>query len=335
VDKDGNLFFGFVSTGQPVPGHPDGIRSGLARISSNGRGRFTSAIAMSRDRLIQKVAYNCTPGFSQDGETLYVAVNRVAFEINAFPSAYLCAINSKTLARKASAPLVDPRSTPDNPLGVLAFDSASSTPTVGPDGDVYFGVLESDFSSNHDRGWLLHFDAQLTTVKLPSAFGWDDTASVVPASAVPSYHGPSSYLLLTKYNNYVQAGGDGRNYLALVDPNVAMIDPITGVTVMRAVRKVLGVTPDPMLGGVREWCINSAAIDPINHCAVVNSEDGRVYRWKFDDNSLNPGLTLAPPTGEAYTPTVIGPDRGIYAINNAQLFSCGAFRPLALAEAGN
>src|SRR5207302_2397733 len=169
----------------------------------------------------------------------------------------LCALDSTTLRRKASAPLIDPRSTANNPLAALAYDSASSTPTVGPDGDIYFGVLETDFTSNHDRGWLLHFDAQLTVTKLPSAFGWDDTASVVPVTAVPFYPGPSSYLLLTKYNNYVQAGGNGRNHIALVDPNVSMRDPITGVTVMKVVRKILGPTADPDVGGVREWCINS------------------------------------------------------------------------------
>jgi hypothetical protein len=322
-DAVGNLYFGFVSTGQPLPGYPHGIRSGLARISRDEQGRFTSAIAMSGDRFMQKVVYNCTPALSQDGRTLYVAVNRTS-EIRAFPAAYLCALDSTTLARKASAPLLDPRSTPSNPLAALAEDSGSSTPTVGPDGDVYFGVLEADFTGNHDRGWLLHFDGELKKTKLPSAFGWDDTASVVPANAVPSLRSHSPYVLLTKYNNYVQAGGDGRNFLALVDPNVSMSDPITGITVMRAVRKVLGPTPDPQLGGVREWCINSAAIDPIHHCAVVNSEDGKVYRWKFDNNTLSPGLPLAPPTGEAYTPTLIGPDGAVYAINNARLFSCSA-----------
>jgi hypothetical protein len=332
TDKHGNLYFGFVSSGQPLPGYPRGIRSGLARVDKNGHGRFTSAVAMSGDHLMQKVAYNCTPAFSIDGDTLYAAVNRVAFEIHVFPAAYLCALDSATLRRKVSAPLLDPRSTPENPLAALASDSASSTPTVGVDGDVYFGVLESDFTGNHDRGWLLHFDRTLTVSKLPSAFGWDDTASIVPARAVPSYQGPSLYLLLTKYNNYIQAGGNGRNFLALVDPNVSMRDPITGVTVMKAVRKVLGPTPDPVLGGVREWCINSAAIDPVLHCAVVNSEDGRVYNWRFDENKLTPGLTLAPPTGEAYTPTIIGPDRAVYAINNAQLFSCAAFDDVDLSS---
>ncbi len=74
---------------------------------------------------------------------------------------------------------------------------------------------------------------------------------------------------------------------------------------------------------VREWCINSAAIDVVNKCAVVNSEDGHVYRWDFrHEHAQHAGLKLEPSTCEAYTPTVIGPDGAVYAINNADLFSC-------------
>jgi hypothetical protein len=91
---------------------------------------------------------------------------------------------------------------------------------------------------------------------------------------------------------------------------------------MNEVLTVLGPTPNRNLPGVDEWCINSAAIDPINKCAIVNSEDGHVYRWSFATNSLSVGLKLAPPTGEAYTSTAIGPDGAIYAINNATLFCC-------------
>lgn len=326
-DAKGNLYFGYVSTGSPLPGYPGGIPSGLARVSRAGAGSFASAADISGHRSTGKVVYNCAPAFSRDGATLYVAVNHKPIGIRGFFPDYLCAVNSETLVRRASIALIDPQSMPDNRLAADANDSGSASPTVGPDGDVYFGALESNFSSNHGRGWLLHFDGELEHRKLPNAFGWDDTASIVVAEAVPSYKGPSPYLLLTKYNNYVQAGGNGRNYLALVDPNESMIDPVTGVSVMKTVLKVLGPTPDPELGGVREWCINSAAIDAAGRCAVVNSEDGHVYRWDFDRNALSPGLDLAPPTGEAYTPTVIGPDGAIYAINNARLYSCVAVAP--------
>src|SRR4029079_9870989 len=94
-------------------------------------------------------------------------------------------------------------------------DNGSASPTVGPDGDVYFGVLENN-GQYASKGWLLHFSADLAQTKTPGAFGWDDTASVVDASLVPSYTGASSYLLMTKYNNYAYFGLDGINKLAIL-----------------------------------------------------------------------------------------------------------------------
>jgi cell division septation protein DedD len=102
------------------------------------------------------------------------------------------------------------------------------------------------------------------------------------------------------------------------------VDPISGATVMNTVLTVLGPTENTGLPGVREWCINSAAVDIANKCAVINSEDGHVYRWSFTTNSLSEGLNLAPPTSEAYTSTLIGPDGAVYATNDANLFCCAA-----------
>ena len=66
---------------------------------------------------------------------------------------------------------------------------------------------------------------------------------------------------------------------------------------MKEVITVLGPTPNDGQPGVHEWCINAAAIDPINKCAVVNSEDGNAYRWDFTTNTLSAPLTWRP-TGE-------------------------------------
>jgi hypothetical protein len=320
-DGSGNLFFGYLSDGAVLPGYPNGIPSGLARISSTGAGSFVAASILANDININKVVYNCAPALTSNGSTLYIAVNQWSFS-----HGYLCEVNAATLARENSIRLKDPRNTA---WDAALPDDGTSSPTIGPDGDVYYGVLEYNFPSNHARGWLLHFDSGLKSPKTPGAFGWDDSASVVPASIMgTNYTGSSKYLVLTKYNNYADAGigGNGENMVAVLDPNATMTDPITGIKVMNAVATVLGPTKNPNLPGVDEWCINSAAIDTANQCAVINSEDGHVYRWSLGTNppGLTSALELAPPTGEAYTSTVIGPDGAVYAINRAQLFCCVA-----------
>src|SRR5262249_21261309 len=157
-------------------------------------------------------------------------------------------------------------------------DDGTASPTIGPDGDVYYGVLENPFPENNDRGWLLHFDRNLTVTKTPGAFGWDDTASIVPANLVSNYGGSSTYLLMTKFNNYLGIGtGNGQNKIAIVDPQATESDPITGATVMKEVITALGQTSEGT--GVKEWCINSAVVDPVTKSVIAGSEDGKLYRW--------------------------------------------------------
>jgi hypothetical protein len=212
----------------------------------------------------------------------------------------------------------------------LVPDNASATPTVGPDGDVYYGVLENPLAANHERGWLLHFDSTLSARKIPGSFGWDDTASIVPASMVASYSGKSTYLLMTKYNDYIEAGGSGLNRIAVLDPNATATDGVTGVSVMREVMTIAGPTPNGPPPAVKEWCINSAAVDPATHSILAGSEDGKLYRWDLSANTLSETVVLSSGLGEAYTPTAIGPDGTVYAINNATLFAVGAATAPAL-----
>ena len=321
-DRYGNIFFGFVVEGTVTL--PDGtsLLSGVARIAEGGAGTWVSAKAAAGDTGIGKVVQNCAPALSNDHRTLYIAVSQ-----GNFSGGYLVALDSGTLATSAKVRLKDPH---QPGIDALLPDDGTASPTVGPDGDVYFGVFAGDstFTYNHYRGWLLHyrFNGPLVQTLTPGAFGWDDTASVVPAPAVPSYTGTSKYLLLTKYNNY--AGfGDGLNKVAILDPNDTMPDPVSGTGVMKEVITVLGVTPDQEFpgypGAVREWCINTAAVDPAGKCAIVNSEDGKVYRWDFVTNTLIQTMKLTSGIGEAYTPTIIGMDGTIYAISDATLFAVG------------
>lgn len=317
ADAGGNIYFGFDVLGPNAAN----LASGLARIGADGSGSWISASSAARgDTSIQEVALNCAPALSNDGLTLYFAVSQGPVA-NGSPGGYLAGVDSRALAPVFLARLKDPETGAD----ALLPDNGSPSPTVGPDGDVYYGVLESRCCDNDDRGWLLHFDRTLTQTKTPSAFGWDTTASIVPATVIASYAGSSSYLLFTKFNNYdgIGPGGDGRNKIAILDPNTTMIDPITGTTVMKEVITILGATPEGSAGAVHEWCINSGAIDPFSAAAIANSEDGVVYRWDFASNSFLQRVRLTPGLAEAYTPTAIGADGTAYAINDAILFAVG------------
>jgi len=144
---------------------------------------------------------------------------------------------------------------------------------------------------------------------------------------VASYAGSSAYLLMVKYNDYVEGGGSGVNEIAVLDPNATMTDPISGITVMDEVLTVAGPTHDDDFpsnpNAVREWCINTAAVDPIGRAVFANNEDGTLYRWDTVTGALSQSIVLTSGIGEAYTPTLIGPDGTVYAINNATLFAVG------------
>lgn len=317
TDAPGNVYFGVQATGA----NPALVVSSLVKITPEGVATVVPIATYAADAT--KVAHNCAPALSLDESTLYVTVN--ASDGTGGSAGDLVAVRSSDLGLIAKVRLKDPKSGND----ALVTDDGTSSPTVGPDGDVFIGALETPLGSNNYRGWLLHFDAALTATKLAAAFGWDDTASIVPASMVPSYPGPSSYLLMIKYNNYAGAGsGNGVNKLAVVDPSTSAVEPVSGFPAMKEILSVAGPTPDAdhlptFPNAVREWCVNTAVVCPATKSILCNNEDGVCYRWNLVTNALDQVRPLQPPTGEAYTPTVIGPDGTVYAVNNAVLHAIG------------
>jgi hypothetical protein len=116
--------------------------------------------------------------------------------------------------------------------------------------------------------------------------------------------------------------GDGLNRMAVLDPHASQVDAISGLPVMREVLTIMGVTSEtPGSAAVKEWCVNTVAVDPLGHAVLVNSEDGFLYRWDLNSNQFTQRLQLTGGIGEAYTPTAIGADGAVYAINRAVLFS--------------
>lgn len=325
-DSSGNVFFGFRVQGT-APAPLNTTQSGFARIDPNGNATFVLAGTAANDSTIGRDTHNSAPALSNDGTTVYVVVKGASSDTYG----YLLGLDSTTLATKFKVFLKDPRNNNANNADMI--DDSTASPMVGPDGDVYFGILGNPF--NGSRGFMLHFSSDLTVEHPPGGFGWDNTAGIVPASMVPSYTGTSSYLLMSKYNNYANAGGDsanGVNRIALLDPNATEVDAHSssnGMLIMREVLTVIGPTADvenrssSLPFAVREWCINTPAVNPATNSVFVPSEDGHLYRWNLVNNSLDQFLQLNAGIGEPYVPTVIGPDGTVFTLNGGTMSALG------------
>lgn len=323
VDAAGNIFFGFVTFGTTMDRTAIGaakIISGVARISPTGVGTWKSVTSLTNNPAATHVQFNCAPALSIDGSTVYVGIKKSG------GGGYLVGLNSTTLGLKYIRRLLDPSTGYEANMS----DQSSGAPMIGTDGDVYFGIIEVPIDRHNRRGFLLHFDKTLATQKTFGSFGWDNTPSLIPSSLVPSYLGVSPYLIVTKYNNYAGIGtGDGVNKIALLDPFATQTDSVGTLPVMREILTIKGPSPDPEKVGpqfpnaVYEWCVNTTLVDYNTKSALINSEDGHIYRWDLQSGTLTQGILLDGPRGQAYTPTLSGPTGIVYAINNARLFAIG------------
>src|SRR5207249_2036145 len=72
--------------------------------------------------------------------------------------------------------------------------------------------------------------------------------------------------------------------------------------------------------------------DPFTNSALVNSEDGNLYRWDLTTNTLTQVVNISAGIGEPYTPTSVGPDGTVYVINGGNLLALGAPANYSLTE---
>jgi hypothetical protein len=339
-DANGDIYFGFRVQG--TAGAPlNTTQSGWARIAPDGSATSVFARDVTGDPNIGRDAMQDAPVLSNDGQSIYVVAKGVSDD----SYAYLLQLNSTDLSLAHKVFLVDPR---NNSQNARSIDISTASGTVAPDGTVFFGVMANP--GNGSRGFMLHFSADLSTEYAPGAFGWDNTYGIVPASMVPGYAGPSSYLVFAKYNNYAGGfpAGDGTNQIAVLDPyatqNDERNDSDPTLQIMKEVMTKLGPTPDPDFvnagfpNAVREWCIDSAVVDPATDSILTPSEDGHLYRWFLGsgaNGTLTQSIALTGGIGEAYVPTAVGPDGTIYTLNGAMLFAIGNASQTSVASSPN
>jgi hypothetical protein len=108
---------------------------------------------------------NCAPALSNDGGTLYIAVNTASPRRDAAGRPARTRQHDARDAREGR--LTDPN------LGTPAriSDDGTAAPVVGPDGRVFYGVLEAQFATHNARGWLLQFDSLLNPAGSRAASG--------------------------------------------------------------------------------------------------------------------------------------------------------------------
>ncbi len=308
VDNSGNVFFGFTETGSNPSGIGDG---GIGRVSATGAGTYvTTGVAVGTGS--GSPALGSAPAVSNDGSIVYVAMADSS-------GSYLVGVDATTLAHKYAVAL----SVPNSGTGVYLINQSTAAPMVAPDGTVFMGV----FANNYDgsRGFMTHYSANLATEYTPGAFGWDDTASIIPTSMVPSYTGSSSYLILTKYNNYVagetgSTGGNGVNEIAVLDPYATQTDPNNdpnpNMLVMKQILTATSPTEDSGYinngypDATREWCTNGTAVDqpPPTACSstmrTATLTDGTWPPTRSPRPSRSPTATANPTRRRLSAPTV-------------------------------
>ena len=225
---------------------------------------------------------------------------------------------------------VDPAT--NRPGGGRVLDDASSSPSVAPDGSVYYGAYTS---YNYYQGHLMHFTAGGAYLNAYE-FGWDTTPAF--------YQHGGTFSVITKDNHYGGAAflsSSDRNVVAPDYPEqyrISQLSPDLKVewaylasnpqTCHRDAGGAVICTTDPALslGGVAhpfgfEWCVNAPAIDS-KGTVFVNSEDGWLYAIS-QGGTLRDRIFQQNTLGAAYTPASLGTDGKVYSQNSGNLFVIG------------
>lgn len=212
--------------------------------------------------------------------------------------------------------------------GGIVLDNSSATPTVGPDGTIFFGAWNR---YNYSQGHLMHF-APNGAFLGAYPFGWDSTVAIYPHDG--------TYSVVIKDNHYDE--GSYCNFSAFCPSNRTLNNPaspeqyfVTQLSPNLAVEwKFQNTNTDscfrisPTLvqcfsdhPNSFEWCVNAPVVDS-NGVVYANSEDGNLYVIN-QGGTLKQHLFQQLALGAAYTPASLGGDGKIYTQNAGHLIVVG------------
>jgi outer membrane protein assembly factor BamB len=298
---------------------PDGTIYTITRIQlGDGTGRYAGMAAVNPD---------LTPKWwTSFRDRLNDGCNNDA---GTFTGALLPANGSPGGCRLGTNPGVDPAQNTKPAARVL--DDASSSPTVAPDGSIFYGsYTRYDFA----RGHLLRFSAGGAFLGAYS-FGWDSTPAI--------YAHDGTYSIVIKDNEY--GGGpnfgsycnidsicpprqNGPFFITQLGLNLNVEWKFQNTNNQACTRNSDGsITCVPNTSTNQwanvgfEWCINAPVVDA-NGVVYANSEDGNLYAIN-QGGTLKSNIFLQLALGAAYTPLAIGPDGKVYTENAGHLIVVG------------
>ena len=171
---------------------------------------------------------------------------------------------------------VDPGTNEPGPGRVV--DDESSTPTVAPDGSIFFGAITF---YNYEQGHLMHFDSNGNFLNAFN-FGWDSTVAIFPHGETYSVVIKNNHCNVGSYCGSTGAGGSfncgftngqpdrtGTNpsspeafFVTQLSPNLAIEWSFQNTNTQSCTRN-----PDGTLSCVSdhphsfEWCVNAPVVD--------------------------------------------------------------------------
>jgi len=221
---------------------------------------------------------------------------------------------------------VDPATNEPPPARVL--DDSSSTPTIAPDGSIFYGAYTL---YNWAQGHLMHFSANGDFLNSFN-FGWDSTPAILPHNG--------TYSVIIKNNHYFGGSycidpnwcpsartssdllGPESYFVSSLDPNLHIEWSFQNTNTQSCTRNSDGsitcVSDHP--NGF-EWCVNAPLIDSTG-TVYANSEDGNLYSIG-QGGTLKQRLFQQEAVGAAYTPASMDSSGRIYSENNGVIFVAG------------